>query len=169
LRITPVPVDPQDSTVMSGALKRWLYRGQRPHALARTINWLWARVGAAGLTKGYLVTLEVRGRQSGRLITLPVVVAVVAGQRYLVSMLGNDAAWVKNVRAAGGRAVMRSGSAESVQLEDVPPAERAPLLKAYLLRAPGARAHVPVDCNAQVSEFEKVASEYPVFRVVPAK
>jgi len=81
-------------------------------------------------------TLEVTGRKSGRTISLPVVMAVVDGQRYLVSMLGEDVNWVQNVRAAGGRAVLRSGGREEVQLEEVPADQRAPILRAYLQRAP---------------------------------
>jgi len=144
---------------------RWLYRGQRPNWIARILNRATAAVAASGVASNYLVTLQVTGRKSGRLISLPVVVAVVDGQRYLVSMLGDNVQWVQNVRAAGGRAILRSGGREEVQLEDVPTDERAPILRAYLQRAPGARPHVPVSKDAAVAEFEKVAAEFPVFRV----
>jgi deazaflavin-dependent oxidoreductase (nitroreductase family) len=113
-----------------------------------------------------MVTLEVTGRKSGRTISLPVVMAMVDGQRYLVSMLGNDAQWVQNVRAAGGRAVLRSGGREDVQLEELPAEQRPPILMAYLKRAPGARPHVPVNKDAALSEFQKVAAAFPVFRLV---
>jgi hypothetical protein len=43
--------------------------------------------------------------------------------------------------------------------------ERAPILRAYLQRAPGARPHVPVNKDAPLAEFEKVATAFPVFRV----
>ncbi len=45
---------------------------------------------------------------------MPVVVAMVRGQSYLVSMLGDDVAWVRNVRAAGGRAVLHHGRCDEV-------------------------------------------------------
>ena len=80
-------------------------------------------------------------------------------------MLGESGQWVRNVRAAGGRAVLRSGGREEVQLEEVPTGQRAPILKAYLQRAPGARPHVPVDKDAPLAEFEKIAAAFPVFRV----
>ena len=48
-----------------------------------------------------------------------------------------------------------------------PRIKRAPILKAYLQRAPGARPHVPVNKDAPLSEFEQVAAHVPVFRVVP--
>jgi len=111
------------------------------------------------------MTLEVTGRKSGRTISLPVVPAGIDGQRYLVSMLGDNVQWVQNVRAAGGKAVLRSGSREHVQLQEVPAAERAPILKAYLQRAPGARPHVPVSKDAALADFQTVAAAFPVFRV----
>lgn len=148
---------------------RWMYRGERPNWLAKILNRLSAVVGASGIAPNYLVTLEVVGRKSGRLSTFPVVVAVVLGQRYLVSMLGQNAQWVKNVRAAGGQAVIHSGSRQRVQLEEVAVEERPAIIKAYLKRAPGARPHIPVNKDAPLAEFEKIAADYPVFRIVPLR
>jgi len=130
------------------------------------LNRGWAAVGSLGVASNYLVTLEVTGRKSGRIVSLPVVVAFVDGQRYLVSMLGENVQWVHNVRAAGGRAVLRSGGREEVHLEEVPRDARAPILRTYLQRAPGARPHVPVNKDAPLAEFEKVAKAFPVFLVV---
>ncbi len=146
--------------------KRWLYRGQRPNWIARMLNRAWAAVASSGVASNYLVTLEVTGRKSGRTISLPVVVAVVDGQRYVVSMLGENVHWVQNVRAAGERAVLRSGGREEVHLEEVPADQRAPILRAYLRQAPGARPHVPVNKDAPMADFDKVAADFPVFRVV---
>jgi hypothetical protein len=90
---------------------------------------------------------------------------VVDGQRYLVSMLGDNVQWVRNVRAAGGRAVLRSGGREEIQLEEVPTDQRAAILRAYLRQAPGAQPHVPVNTDAALAEFEKIAAAFPVFRL----
>jgi len=120
------------------------------------------------VTSNYLETLEVTGRKSGRTISLPVVIAVVDGQRYLVSMLGDKVQWVQNVRAAGGRAALRSRGREEIQLEELPAEQRASILKAYLQRAPGARPHLPVNKDAPLAEFPKVAAAFPVFRLIPA-
>jgi deazaflavin-dependent oxidoreductase (nitroreductase family) len=149
-----------------GDFYRWLYRGGRPNWLARAANRLTAAVFSKGVAVDYLATLEVTGRKSGRTLSLPVVIAIVEGQRYLVSMLGENVSWVQNVRAAGGKAVLRSGRREAVRLEEVPASERAPILKVYLQRAPGARPHVSVDKDAPLAEFEKIAPTLPVFRVV---
>lgn len=136
--------------------------------LAKMLNAGWAFLHSLGIAPNYLVTLEVVGRQSGKLLRLPLVMTVIDGERYLVSMLGEDANWVRNVRAAGGHARLRHGVTEQVLLEAVDVGQRAPILKAYLRHAPGARPHLPVDKNAPLVEFEKIASGYPVFRVTNA-
>lgn len=157
---------------MPGSLKQWLYRekqwlysGQRPNRIARMVNRGYATIASTGVTRNYMETLEVTGRKSWRTVSLPVVVTIVDGERYLVSMLGEQVQWVQNVRAAGGRAVLRSGNREEVHLEEVPAEQRAAILKAYLQRAPGARPHIPVDKDAPLAEFEKVAANFPVFQV----
>jgi hypothetical protein len=148
------------------AFTRWLYRGQRPNGIARFMNRTWAAVSASGVAAKFgAVTLDVVGRTSGRTVSLPLVMVTIAGERYLVSMLGNDVQWVKNVRAAGGRAALRSGGREEVLLEEIPTDQRAPILKTYLRHAPGARPHIPVDKKAPLADFERIASAYPVFHV----
>ena len=96
-----------------------------------------------------------------------IVVADLRGDRYLVSMLGENVNWVRNVRAAGGDATLRHGRPQEVHLEEVAPERRAPVLKAYLARAPNARVHIPVDKDAPLSDFERVAGGFPVFRIAP--
>lgn len=142
-------------------IRQWLYSGRRPNWIARILNRAWAAIFSSGVAPDYLATLEVTGRKSGRTISLPVVVIILGGQRYLVSMLGNDAQWVQNVRADAGRAVLRSGDRELVQLEEVSAAQRAPILKAYLQRAPGARPYIPVSKDASLAQFQRIATEFP--------
>ena len=149
-------------------MQRWFYAGGRPNWMARLLDRGTAAVSARGVGPEYLVALEVPGRRSGRIVSLPVVMTAIGGERYLVSMLGEGANWVRNVRAAGGEATLRHGRREGVRLEEVvAPELRAPVLKAYLKRAPNANAHVPIDKDAPLAEFERVASRFPVFRIVP--
>jgi hypothetical protein len=147
------------------AFKRWLYRDGRPHGLAKILNRGWAIIHSLGVAPNYLVTLEVVGRQSGKTISFPLAMVVIKGERYLVSMLGNEANWVRNVNAAGGKARLRHGISEEVILEDVAASQRAPILKAYLQIAPGARPHVEIDKDAPLADLEKISPRYPVFRV----
>ncbi|GII06010.1 nitroreductase/quinone reductase family protein [Planobispora takensis] len=151
------------------ALKRWMYRHGRPGRLARALirldvlQFAWGR-----LVPRRAAVLEVPGRTSGRTVAVPVVVADHDGGEYLVSMLGEEANWVRNVRAAGGRAVLRRGGRRPVLLQEVAVAQRAPILRRYLALAPGARPHIPVSRRAPLESFEAVAPHHPVFRIHPA-
>ena len=145
--------------------RRWLYRGKHPNRWAAWANRGTTAVAAAGIGPKRLVGLEVRGRRTGRRLSLPVVVTEHEGERYLVAMLGNEANWVRNVRADDGAAVLRHGRRERVRLEEIEPGERAPILQRYLQVAPGARAHFPVDRHAALPQFEAIAPHYPVFRI----
>ena len=148
------------------ASRRRLYQGGHPNRLANALNRLTLHLADAGLAGGRVMNLEVRGRRSGKPMATPIVVARVDGERYLVSMLGQDSAWVLNARAAGGDAVLRHRGREPVRLDEVPVADRAPIIRAYLEVAPGARAHIPVERGAPVEEFEAIAADFPVFRIV---
>lgn len=149
------------------ALQRWMYRDGRANPVARGLNRAVTTLFSAGrLSPENAMTLEVRGRKTGNIISLPVALADYGGERYVVSMLGENVSWVRNLRADSGRAVLRRGRPEAVQLSDIETAvERAPILRRYLEVAPGARAHFSVDKAGSLGEFEKIAAGYPVFRV----
>jgi hypothetical protein len=149
--------------------KRWLYANGRPGRVARGINACFAALHAAGLGPASWVTLAVTGSKSGLTRAFPLVMVALEGRRFLVSMLGEDAAWVRNVAAAGGRAELRRGQSEPVQLTEIPVSERAPVLRAYLRAAPGARPHLPVRADASLAELEAIAARFPVFRVDPLR
>jgi len=151
------------------AFHRWLYREGRPNLFAKILNRGWAIIHATGIFPNYLVTLEVVGRKSGKTISFPLAMTVMNGERYLVSMLGDEANWVRNVKAAGGKAQLRHGITEQVLLEEIDVSQRAPILKAYLQLAPGARPHIPVSKDAPISAFEKIVSKYPIFRMETIK
>jgi hypothetical protein len=145
---------------------QWMYRGGRPNRWARPQNALSAFLFAKGLLGAERVaTMEVPGRRTGRLVSFPLVVTDYEGHRYLVAMLGKNANWVRNVRAADGQAVLRHGRRETVYLVEVDPSDRAPILRRYLAIAPGARPHFPIDQGAPVAEFARIAPGIPVFRI----
>ena len=142
-----------------------MYRGRRRGHVARLLNRVDATAAAAGIGPKRLARLEIRGRRTGRRLTFPVVIAEYEHERYLVAMLGKEANWVRNLRAASGQAVLKHGRRESVVLEEIDPSIRAPILRRYLEVAPGARAHFPLDRHAPLEQFEQIADQYPVFRI----
>lgn len=151
--------------IISDDRLRAMYAGGRGDATAHRFSRFWATVFRLGLLPPRWVTLEVRGRRTGRTTRFPLGMADWNGRSYLVPMLGEDCNWVKNVRAAGGTAVLRRRRALRCLLVEIPVHERAPILKRYLAQVPGARPHVPVDRNAPLAAFAEIASRYPVFRV----
>jgi hypothetical protein len=121
-----------------------------------------------GLLPDIVATLLVKDRNSGRLVGHVLAPVVYEGQRYLVSMLGDGSNWVLDQRAAGGAGFLKRGRTEAITLVEVPSEKRAPILKAWCQIATSGRRHLPVAYDAPLSEFEAIASEYPVFRIDPA-
>jgi hypothetical protein len=147
---------------------RLFYRDWHPTRLGKFVSRALAWMSGAGLTPPILLTLQVRGRRSGRLHDTVLVVTEHEGRRYLVSMLGDGSDWVRNVRAAGGKAFVRRSGSHPVQLTEIPGSDRGPILKAYCQVATSGREHFPVPPDAPVSEFAAVAERYPVFRIEAA-
>lgn len=136
----------------------------------------WCRLVGLGLVPEHwpgtprigATTLETVGRRSGLPRRVAVTWVEVNGSRYLVSMLGEGSDWVHNVRAAGGRAVTRRGRRRNVLLEELPVAERAPVLQAWLSRAGASsipRKYVGLERHAPLADFERIAPRWPVFRM----
>ena len=150
-------------------LLRLFYRNWRPTRIGRWANRFARWWSVLGLSSTEMAVLEVRGRASGQRRSTPVVIATVEGKRYLVSMLGPESDWVKNVEAAHGDAVLRHGRRLPVHLVGVPPAERAPILREYVRVATSGRHHFPVTVGAPLSEFQTISERYPVYRIDPSQ
>lgn len=147
---------------------RLFYRDWRPTRLGRWINRLNCWWSGLGLPLNLQAALEVHGRKSGRKLSNPVVIVTVGDKRYLVSMLGPESDWVKNVEAAHGEVIIRHGRRQRVHLVAVPSDERAPILREYVRIAPSGRRHFPLPVGAALSEFERIARLYPVYRIDPS-
>ena len=122
---------------------------------------MWASLG---LPPRRQVGLEVKGRRTGRPHTIAVVVARHEGQHYLVSMLG-ECEWVKNVRAQGEGYII-SGRRLKARFEEVPVERRAPVIKAFIHAAPGARPHIGLGTAATIANCQRVAPNHPVFQIL---
>jgi deazaflavin-dependent oxidoreductase (nitroreductase family) len=150
-----------------GAIKRWMYRSGRPNAFMRQANRLDSLIYRCPLlAPRHGAVLKVKGRRSGNLTALPVVITRHGGAEFLVSMLGPDANWVRNVQAADGAAVLsRRGRDHPVLLEEIPPERRAEILRGYLAIAPGARPHLALTPASPAEAFKQIAPDHPVFRI----
>ncbi len=138
---------------------------RRPTRLTQIMNRMFFWVASLGLTPSDTVTVEVKGRRSGRVRSNVLTWVEYEGERYLVSPRG-ESEWVRNVRAAAGEAVIRHRGRRRVRLEEMPAEQRAGIIQAYLRKtATATRQHFGVDPKAGLAEFEAIAARHPVFRV----
>ena len=151
------------------------YRDGRPTRAGRTGNRCWSWLASMGVLPSRWpgrpvigpATLEVKGRRSGRPRSNMVTWVEYGGQRYFVSMLGPRSDWIRNLEAAGGEAVFRHGRRRPVRLEEVPTEGRAPVIQAWYRRTyVSTSRHLGLDPKAPVDEFQRIASEHPVYRIV---
>jgi hypothetical protein len=120
-----------------------LYTGGRPNALSRPLNSASAWIGSLGIVPSLMVSLETKGRRTGRKLRVPVVVAELGHDRYLVSMFGETANRVRNARAANGEAVLRHGIVELIRLDEVRP-QSVPLFCASIFDGRPAHGHISI-------------------------
>jgi deazaflavin-dependent oxidoreductase (nitroreductase family) len=117
------------------------------------------------------VILEVRGRRSGTPRSCLVTWVEYEGERYLVTMPGREPQWVKNMRAAGDTVTLRHGNhRDEVRLQELAAGDRAPVLQAwyrFTSMSANPRRHFKLDRSATIKDFERIAANHPVFRVVP--
>jgi hypothetical protein len=120
-----------------------------------------------GLIRGHFFVLEIRGRKSGRTISLPVDPLELEGHRYLVCARGNSN-WVRNARIAGEVVLVRAMRRRRYLARELPPDMRPPILKAYLDRfASEVQRFFLVPKGSAVKSFKDLAAHYPVFALQP--
>jgi glyoxylase-like metal-dependent hydrolase (beta-lactamase superfamily II) len=137
-------------------------------------RWLGPAATSLRLVPDDVITVEVPGRRSGVIRRTTIVRAVCGGGHYAVSLAG-ESDWVRNVRAAGGEVVIGGRQRRAARLAEVPVPQRAPVIRAYLLRwgrHPGSRAvarearyYFGVSSKVSLDEIQGVAEHYPVFRI----
>ena len=136
----------------------YLPRGQR------FLNAIFMRLVRLGIVPGGHL-ISVSGRKSGVMRTTPVFVLKHEGYRWLVAGF-EQSDWVKNLRAAGWCFLIHDRREERVavvEVEDL--ATRAPLLQAFVRRAPGGHRGFSIKPDAPLEEFAAIAPRHPVFRV----
>jgi deazaflavin-dependent oxidoreductase (nitroreductase family) len=107
---------------------------------------------------GAFPILAVRGRRSGKLYKTPVNVVELDGMRYVVSPRG-ETGWSRNLRVVGECSLKVKGDERQYHGSEVPPAERQPIIAAYLEHY-GDRTH---------GQFEALPdpADHPTFRLEP--
>ncbi len=120
-----------------------------------------------GLVRGHFYVLEVRGRKTGKVISLPVDPIEIGGKWYLVCARG-EANWVRNARSAGEIVLARAMRRQRFAVRELPPDLRSPILKTYLDQFSGeVQRFFPVPKGSPLKAFEALAPRYPVFELQP--
>lgn len=138
-----------------------------PGAVDRIFGRTLAFLVRIGVIRGHFYVLEVRGRKTGRIISLPVDLLELDGRRYLVCARGNSN-WVRNARASGEVVLVRALRRHRYTVRELPAEARPPILKAYLDRfATELQRFFPIPKESPVDAFHELAPHYPVFELQP--
>ena len=138
-----------------------------PSRTDRAFNAVVRRLADAGVNLAGAQTLTVTGRRTGRPQRIPVNPLHLDGDTYLVSVRG-ETQWVRNARADGRAELRRGRRTRPVRLTEVPAAQRAPVLTAYLHKwgwEVGRLLPTGVDPKSTVADLHGHAGGLPVFRV----
>jgi deazaflavin-dependent oxidoreductase (nitroreductase family) len=142
-------------------------RFQEPGWFTRNVfNRIVSGLTRLGLPLAGSRVLEVEGRTTGEWRRTPVNPLKLDGGRYLVAPRGN-AQWVRNMRVAGGGRLVLGRRVEEFSAIEVPDAEKAPVLRAYLEKwkwEVGA-FFGGVGPDASDEELLRIGPDHPVFRI----
>lgn len=139
----------------------------KPTRMERMFNSVVGALVRLGLGPGHMRLLEVRGRKTGRTITLPVDLLPVEGKLFLVAPRGRTQ-WVRNAEAQGGVVLRRGSRSQRYGLRALPGSEKPPILKDYLDRfRREVQQFFPVQAGSPSESFVPLADRYPVFELLP--
>jgi deazaflavin-dependent oxidoreductase (nitroreductase family) len=139
---------------------------EQPSPIERLFNRAIGALVRLGIGLPNMRVLEVRGRRSGRLFSLPVDLLAEGGRLYLVAPRGR-AQWVRNAEAAGSVTLRRGGRADRYRLRALADTEKPPVLKAYLDRFHReVQRFFPLPAGSPVDAFVPLAPRYPAFELL---
>jgi deazaflavin-dependent oxidoreductase (nitroreductase family) len=142
-------------------------RFQEPGWFTRNVfNKAIAGLMALGVSVMGSRVLEVKGRKSGQWRSTPVNLLEVDGDQYLVAPRGRTQ-WVRNMRAAGGGRLRLGRKTEDFKATEVPPADAAAILRAYLKkwRWEVGAFFDGVGPDSTDAELLRIAPDHPVFKL----
>jgi hypothetical protein len=140
---------------------------REPSPLARVFNRAFGLLVGLGVApRGYYL-LQVKGRKSGRVYSMPVSLVSLHGVRFLVAPRGRTQ-WVRNAEAANEIALKRGSTRRRFGLRALADADKPPVLLAYLERYRAVvQRYFPVPAGSPARAFAEIAARYPVFELVP--
>lgn len=141
-----------------------------PTGFDRAFNAVVGGLARLGINLAGAWTLTVTGRKTGQPQRIPVNPMTLDGTEYLVAVRG-ETQWVRNVRVTPAAELRRGRKVRGIVVAEVPVADRAAIIAAYLGRwgwevgkfLPGELA-----ADASAADIAAYAHTIPVFAVRPA-
>jgi deazaflavin-dependent oxidoreductase (nitroreductase family) len=132
------------------------------NVMNRLIKWM----NRVGIRPAGAQTLAVRGRKSGQMRTNPVNPFELDGRTYLLAPRGTTE-WVRNLRAAGGEAELRSGrKTQRFHASELDDADKLPMLRLYMDKwAWEVKSFLEIDPKAPDEELRRIAPNHPIFQI----
>lgn len=116
----------------------------------------------------HVYLLEVRGRKTGLIRTVPVLLTDYDGRRWLVSLF-REASWVANLQAAGQARLSRGGRSETIHAVEVTDERRmqvAMQIRRFTWWNPWVPSAFPAGPRDGLTAFRAEADRHPVFLIV---
>lgn len=140
---------------------------RRPSAGERFFNRAFGLLVGLGLGLPHNYLVQVRGRKSGKVYSTPIDLLELGGKRFLVAPRGRTQ-WVRNAEAAGEVTLKKGRARLRYRIRPIPDSGKPELLKAYLDRfKTTVQRYFPVPAGSPPQAFAQVASNYPVFELLP--
>ena len=138
---------------------------KKPNTLTKKMSSFLGWLAARGIGPKRMVRLEHKGRVSGDIRSTAVNWTEHDGLRYLVSPRG-ETQWVRNVRADGGRAVLRhGGNSETVRLEEISVEGRAAIIKQYVGDYKVVKREFGLEPDDSIEQYDGIAANHPTFLI----
>ena len=139
-----------------------------PSLPARWINRIFGVLVGWGIGFSHNYLLEVQGRKTGRIYSTPVNVLDRNGKRFLVGTRG-ETQWARNARATGQIWLRKGRRREAFRLRPLDDREKPEILSEYLNKHKSTvQRFFPIRAGSPLESFSAIASNYPVFELLPA-
>jgi len=140
---------------------------EQPTLIERIFNSAIGALVRLGIGLPDMRVLEVRGRKSGKVYSLPVDLLPEGGKLFLVAPRGYTQ-WVRNAEASGVVTLRRGRHAVRYRLRPLVDAEKPAILRAYLDRfRREVQKFFPVPAGSPTDAFVAIAQRYPAFELLP--
>ena len=140
---------------------------EAPTAAERIFNRAFGLLIGLGLGLRHNYLLQVRGRTTGRVYSMPVNVLEWNDKRWLVAGRGRTQ-WVRNAEVAGEVLLRKGWRTQRCRMRLVPDSEKPEILSAYLDRFKlTVQRYFPVRAGSAPEAFGELVGRYPVFELVP--